>query len=76
MRRPLMKSLKSEEPVLSVPELIDALQQAAIDLGTHKVRGNDYSKAVAAAQLTKARAAVDAAISEQAAAPLLAELGA
>jgi hypothetical protein len=71
-----MKSLQSEAPVLSLPELIDQLQQAAIDLGTHRVRGNDYSKAVAAAAMTKARVAVDVAISEQAAAPLLAELGA
>ena len=76
MRRQTMRSLQSEDPVLSLPELIDALQEAGVELGTHKVRGNDYSRAVAAKKLVEIRAKVDAALLAQAAAPLLAEMGA
>lgn len=61
-RRLPIKSLQTEEPVLSLSELIDALQEAGVELGTQKVRGNDYSRAVAAQKMVQVRAKLDAAL--------------
>ena len=76
MRRPPIKSLvATPEPPPGLPELLDRLQVAAVKLGEAKSRGSDYARAVASADVTKARQAVDAEIRGELAAPLLAELG-
>lgn len=68
-RRLPIKSLQTEEPVLSLSELIDALQEAGVELGTQKVRGNDYSRAVAAQKMVQVRAKLDAALAGEETAP-------
>lgn len=62
MRRPLVKPFEPPAPPPSIPDLLDRLQEAAIDLGSKKAIGTDYSRAVASQKLTEARRNAEAGI--------------